>query len=112
MSSTKVMINFIIVRHGLTTWNAVGRVQGQINTPLAPEGEEQAERVAEVLKNEDVDIVISSNLDRASHTADAIMRKLVKKDNVKREYDDNLKETNFGDIQAKFYLTVLEMFIA
>lgn len=35
------MIPLCLVRHGLTAWNAEGRIQGRTDIPLAPEGRRQ-----------------------------------------------------------------------
>jgi 2,3-bisphosphoglycerate-dependent phosphoglycerate mutase len=40
-------MNLYLVRHGLSTWNVSGRLQGWANTDLTPEGFEQAQRTAE-----------------------------------------------------------------
>jgi broad specificity phosphatase PhoE len=57
----------LIVRHGQSTWNAAGRWQGQENPPLSEDGIHQAMRAAQVLDH--VDVVWSSDLERAHHTA-------------------------------------------
>jgi len=57
----------LVVRHGQSTWNAVGRWQGQADPPLTPHGIEQAERAAAAL--EPVVAVWASDLERAAHTA-------------------------------------------
>jgi broad specificity phosphatase PhoE len=40
-------MNVYLVRHGLSTWNVSGRLQGWANTDLTPEGFAQAQRTAE-----------------------------------------------------------------
>jgi broad specificity phosphatase PhoE len=57
----------LLVRHGQSTWNALGRWQGQADPPLSPLGIEQAETAAKLLDR--VDAVRSSDLERAHHTA-------------------------------------------
>ncbi len=57
----------LLVRHGQSTWNAVGRWQGQADPPLTPHGVEQAERAASAL--EPMVAVWASDLERAAHTA-------------------------------------------
>lgn len=56
-----------MVRHGQSTWNAAGKWQGQADPPLSEDGIHQAMRAAQVL--EAVDLVRSSDLERAHHTA-------------------------------------------
>jgi probable phosphoglycerate mutase len=56
-----------VVRHGQSTWNADGRWQGQADPPLSELGIAQAESAARALDG--VDVVWSSDLERARHTA-------------------------------------------
>jgi broad specificity phosphatase PhoE len=58
-----------IARHGETTWNAVGRYQGRLETPLSPLGQAQARALAAALADKDVRRIISSPLVRCMQTA-------------------------------------------
>jgi probable phosphoglycerate mutase len=60
----------LLLRHGQSTWNAMGRWQGQADPPLSPLGEAQARAAAEVL--EPFDAVVASDLRRARRTAEII----------------------------------------
>ncbi len=67
--------SLLFVRHGETTWNVARRWQGQADTPLTPEGERQARRVAALLASEadrPWTRLVSSDLQRARRTAEAI----------------------------------------
>lgn len=64
------MTRILLVRHGLSEWNAAGRWQGWADPPLAPVGEEQARSAAERLV--DVDVVVASDLRRARRTAELL----------------------------------------
>lgn len=66
------MITLLLVRHGESAWNAIGRYQGQQDPPLSPRGEQQAAAAAEVLRATEIDAVVSSPLSRAYQTAVAI----------------------------------------
>ena len=57
------------MRHGETVWNAEGRFQGQTDVALSPRGEQQAAALARVIESEAVDVLYSSDLQRAWHTA-------------------------------------------
>lgn len=65
-----------LIRHGLTDWNAAGKIQGQSDIPLNDEGRKQALKLAERLKREsDVqpwDFIITSGLSRAQETLSLI----------------------------------------
>jgi probable phosphoglycerate mutase len=60
----------ILVRHGRTAANAAGLLQGRLDNPLDPVGEGQAAAIAATLGR--VDRVITSPLQRARSTAEAI----------------------------------------
>lgn len=61
---------FGLVRHGITDWNAQGKIQGWTDIPLNDTGRNQAALLAERLKKEDItfDAVVSSGLRRAEET--------------------------------------------
>lgn len=62
--------NVLLVRHGQSTWNAIGKWQGQANPALSPLGLEQAALAGEQLQAWAVaDVVVSSDLERARRTA-------------------------------------------
>ncbi len=69
------MVKIILVRHGETDWNQSGRLQGgNSDTQLTQRGREQAECLALRLKQEEVQAIYSSPLQRARDTAQAIAR--------------------------------------
>jgi len=59
----------LIVRHGQSTWNAIGRWQGHADPPLSTFGERQASAAATNLTIE-FDAVVASDLERAYRTAE------------------------------------------
>ncbi|HEX7277273.1 MAG TPA: histidine phosphatase family protein [Acidimicrobiales bacterium] len=61
-----------LVRHGQSTWNALGRWQGQADPPLSPLGEEQAVEAAEQLQGTGVTGVVTSDLVRARRTGEIV----------------------------------------
>ncbi len=63
-----------LVRHGQSTWNALGRWQGQADPPLSPLGEEQAAEAAQRLIDAGVGVtgVVTSDLVRARRTGEII----------------------------------------
>ena len=62
----------ILIRHGETAWNAERRLQGHLDIPLNDEGERQARLLAEALASEPLDLLVSSDLQRARQTAQAV----------------------------------------
>ncbi len=85
-----------ITRHSLTTWNEERRLQGWKNSPLTKQGEEDALKLGEYMKNIHIDHIYSSPLLRARSTADLIFK------NKNIIEDDRLKEMNFGDYEGKY----------
>jgi len=62
----------LLVRHGETDYNATGRWQGQLDTPLNAAGRQQADKVAQALRGVPLSLIVSSDLSRAADTAQAI----------------------------------------
>ncbi len=60
------------VRHGESTYNAEGRVQGQADVPLSPLGGRQGAAVAEELRKRRIEAVFTSPLRRASQMAEIV----------------------------------------
>jgi broad specificity phosphatase PhoE len=65
-------MRLILVRHGETEANITKIIQGHTQGELNQKGLEQAGKVAERLKGEHFDVIISSDLKRAKQTAEAI----------------------------------------
>lgn len=47
--------DLILARHGQTEWNAAGRMQGRLNSPLTPRGQTQAKELGAILDALDLD---------------------------------------------------------
>jgi glucosyl-3-phosphoglycerate phosphatase len=62
----------LLVRHGRTGSNAEGRFQGQLDVPLDEVGRAQAAAAAPGLAGLGFDVLVSSDLSRATETAAAI----------------------------------------
>lgn len=87
-------MKIFLVRHGQSEANAKDIYQGQrIDSPLSIKGREQAQRVAERLKDEKIDAFYASDLLRARETAEAI----AKVHNLKVITDRRLREFDLGD---------------
>ncbi|RYZ43510.1 MAG: histidine phosphatase family protein [Myxococcaceae bacterium] len=63
---------FILLRHGETEWNALGRLQGHLNSSLSREGLRQADALAARLSTLAFQALYCSDLDRAVQTASRI----------------------------------------
>lgn len=76
--SPKHVLRLVFLRHGLSTGNHEGVVQGQQDFPLHQEGQEQAHSLGKYWKGKGrkFDLAISSTLQRALETAQIITRYL------------------------------------
>lgn len=86
-----VPTRLLVLRHGESEWNALGRWQGQADPPLTETGMLQAVGAAEQLGT--FDAVWSSSLQRAAHTA-AILCEVIGIGPV--QLDDGLLEGAYG----------------
>jgi len=66
----------LLARHGETDWNAVGRWQGHTDRALTERGRRQAAELAERLAAVSIDAVYSSDLLRATETAEPVAKRL------------------------------------
>ena len=94
MSNTRICF----VRHGETNWNTERRMQGHIDIPLNANGISQAERLANALirVKHSFDVIYSSDLERALHTANAVARAL----SLDVQITPRLRERNVGKLQG------------
>ena len=100
------MTRFLLVRHGQTEWNAQGRFMGQLDIPLNATGHAQAVALAGRLKDEQVNLIYTSDLSRARDTANAIRSSLAS--HVDLRLDARLRENNFGNWQGLTYSEIQE----
>lgn len=89
----------ILLRHGTTEWNRTGRLNSRTDIPLAPEGIEQAARLARQLSDLPIGRVMVSPSRRARETA-APLRTLVPA-SVSWEVDPRLVEMDFGPFEGR-----------
>ncbi|WJZ89834.1 hypothetical protein VitviT2T_009024 [Vitis vinifera] len=69
----KVAKRVVLVRHGQSTWNEEGRIQGSSNfSVLTQKGEAQAETSRQMLVDDAFDVCFSSPLTRSKRTAEII----------------------------------------
>ena len=68
------MVNLLVVRHAESVWNLDGRWQGQADPPLSEAGALGARAAAEGM--DDISCIVSSDLCRASSTAEIIAETL------------------------------------
>lgn len=93
-----------ILRHGETAWNAEGRMQGGLNSPLTDAGKAQAQRQAEILQGVDLNNfqVLCSPQGRAFETAAIALSRQV----GFLRTDDRLREIEVGEWSGKVRATL------
>lgn len=97
------MLDLWLIRHGETTWNREGRIQGHTDANLSELGVLQAERLAVRLRGQRFDAVYASDLQRAYNTARIVFpRTEILTDKRLRERSSGLLE---GKTRAEFTAT-------
>lgn len=94
-------MSIILIRHGETLLNAARTIQ-PAETPLAPRGIAQAERVAARIRALKPAAILTSDMPRAWQTAEAISRST----GLTPMRSNLLWERNFGDLRGRHYDTL------
>jgi broad specificity phosphatase PhoE len=87
----------IVVRHGRTSANAGGLLQGRVDNPLDAVGELQAKAIGAVLGGLDRPLLLCSPLQRARQTAELVGAVLGTTELI---VDDHFIELDYGDIDS------------
>ena len=85
------------IRHGESSYNAEGRIQGQSDVPLSELGRRQSEAVAAALAEVPIEAVYASPLRRAMQTARPVAERL----NLEIQTDPRLMEVHAGEFQRE-----------
>jgi broad specificity phosphatase PhoE len=100
-------VRILLARHGESTYNAEGRIQGQQDAPLSERGREQAERLGERLRAYEFDACYASDLSRAADTARAVMRH---HPGLPFAFTTLLREIKFGIFEGRVMPEIEEMY--
>jgi broad specificity phosphatase PhoE len=101
----------VLVRHGSTELNggkhgeSAERIRGWADIPLDEEGRQEAEKIAERMANDPIDLIYSSDLARALDTAKAIA---AKHSGLKVHPTINLRPWHLGQFTKQPVADVLE----
>ena len=107
-------LKLYIVRHGQTEWNVLEKFQGQLNSPLTPEGIEKVKETAKELKNIKFKASYTSQMGRTIATAEMILennkyeQEKTSDQKLKLQKLPELNEIHFGEWQG---LTFKETFV-
>ncbi len=89
-------MNLILIRHGETDWNRIGRCQGVADIVLNENGKKQARELAHSLRDHNIKAIYSSDLKRAHETAQHI----AEHHNITVQLEPGLQEMNQGDLEG------------
>ena len=87
-----------VLRHGKTSWNALRKVQGAADIPLAKEGIDLAEKVGENLKDVPFDLCFTSPLLRARQTAMLVLGR--RAEQIPVISDKRIQDIDFGVLEG------------
>lgn len=94
----RIMATFYFVRHGKTELNVLNCFQGSgIDSPLLPEGIEQAGQLGRHLSQVAFEAVAVSTQKRAMDTATFVLAENLHLDGLSVSYHDGLREIGFGE---------------
>ncbi|HEY8744033.1 MAG TPA: histidine phosphatase family protein, partial [Chloroflexota bacterium] len=102
------MLRLLLIRHGQTLWNKELRYNGDTDTELTPFGQRQAAALATRLQQRHVDMVISSDLQRATATASMIAEAC----RCPSHADARWREVRFGAAEGLRWAEVVTRFPA
>lgn len=85
-----------VVRHGETLENANNCLVGRLNSSLTEEGINQAKKVSEYFKDKNIDLIVSSPLDRCKQTSE-----IISNENIPIIYSDSLLGRDHGEFTGK-----------
>ncbi|EQA55759.1 histidine phosphatase family protein [Leptospira kmetyi] len=86
-----------VFRHGETEWNLQGKLQGHFQNSITENGIHQAKALIPILKNAKVEVLLSSDLQRAKETSRVVAEAL----NLPILFDPGFREIDLGEGQGK-----------
>jgi len=96
------LIKIYIARHGETTWNVEGRIQGRSDPGLSPKGYDQSLALLEQLRDRPISAIYTSTLQRSILTAQPIAQHF----GLPIQKQSELDEIAFGILEGKQILNI------
>jgi len=93
------MAKLVLVRHGQSQWNLENRFTGWTDVPLSEQGEAEARKAGQLLKEMKFDVCFTSVLQRAIKTLILINEEAGFKD-LPTYLDQALNERHYGNLQG------------
>ena len=91
-------LRLLLVRHGETDWNLQRRYQGHIDVNLNKTGKQQSQKLAQLIQDVKLDLIISSSMSRAKETANIILQY---HPHINLHLNNGLKEITHGFWEGK-----------
>ena len=101
-------LHIYLFRHGETNFNRSNRFTGMVNSRLTPKGIEQANWIAEILKEKTFQIAFKTSLSRSSNSLKIILKHHPECQKV--IVDDRMIERSYGDLERKYHKTVIKKY--
>jgi 2,3-bisphosphoglycerate-dependent phosphoglycerate mutase len=101
-------IHIYLFRHGESNFNRSKRFTGWVNSRLTPNGIEQANCIAEMLKEKTFQIAFKTSLSRSSNSLKIVMKNHPECKKV--IVDDRMIERSYGDLERKYHKTVIKKY--
>lgn len=105
--NSNAKIRFYLCRHGQSEYNAMGLLQGHLESPLSPLGITQAQTLALKAKLWEICHIVSSHLGRAQQTAhicaEFLNKEIHHSQRIEPQSTADLAERHLGDWQGKAF---------
>jgi phosphoserine phosphatase len=86
------MVQIVLIRPGATDFDEQGRIQGTLDIPLSPLGNDEVARVIGELKNKGLEVLYCSDCEPARETADSLAAGL----GIKSKKLDHMENLDHG----------------
>jgi 2,3-bisphosphoglycerate-dependent phosphoglycerate mutase len=101
-------LHIYLFRHGETNFNRSQRFTGLVNSRLTPKGIEQANLIAEKLKEKTFQIAFKTSLSRSSTSLKIVLK--YHPECKKVIIDDRMIERSYGDLERKHHKTIIKKY--
>ncbi len=101
-------LHIYLFRHGETNFNRSKRFTGLVNSRLTPKGIEQANLIAEKLKEKTFQIAFKTSLSRSANSLKIVLK--YHPECKKVIVDDRLIERSYGDLKRKHHKTIIQKY--
>jgi len=91
------MAYLVLVRHGQSEWNLLNQFTGHTDVELSTQGRKEAKEAASLLKDITLHRAHTSDLKRARHTLEIILKEL-SSENIPIKKHPAIKERHYGDL--------------